>query len=69
MSDYTIENGQYLKVTDKDTGDLIGIFEVSDGNVLSTIHSVEVIPLDEYESLLDLDNEISTNDHLLDSAR
>ncbi|CAG68952.1 MULTISPECIES: hypothetical protein [Acinetobacter] len=48
MSDYTIENGQYLKVTDKDTGDLIGIFEVSDGNVLSTIHTVETVSEEEY---------------------
>lgn len=48
MSDYTIENGQYLKVTDKDTDDLIGIFEVSDGNVLSTIHTVETVSEEEY---------------------
>lgn len=48
MSDYTIENGQYFKVTDKDTDDLIGIFEVSDGNVLSTIHTVETVSEEEY---------------------
>ncbi|WP_270805648.1 hypothetical protein [Acinetobacter sp. CinCl2] len=48
MSDYTIENGQYFKVTDKDTNDLIGIFEVSDGNVLSTIHTVEAVSEEEY---------------------
>lgn len=48
MSDYTIENGQYLKVTDKDTDDLIGIFEMSEGNVLSTIHTVEVTSEEDY---------------------
>ncbi|APV35070.1 hypothetical protein [Acinetobacter soli] len=48
MSDYTIENGQYFKVTDKDTDDLIGIFEVLDSNVLSTIHTVEVVSEEEY---------------------
>lgn len=48
MSDYTIENGQYLKVTDKDTNDLIGIFEVLDSNVLSTIHTVEAVSEEEY---------------------
>lgn len=48
MSDYTIENGQYFKVTDKDTDDLIGIFEMSEGNVLSTIHTVEVASEEDY---------------------
>lgn len=48
MSDYTIENGRYLKVTDKDTDDLIGIFEMSKGNVLSTIHTVETVSEEEY---------------------
>lgn len=48
MSDYTIENGQYLKVTDKDTSDLIGIFEVLDSNLLSTIHTVEAVSEEEY---------------------
>lgn len=48
MSNYTIENGQYFKVTDKDTNDLIGIFEVLDSNVLSTIHTVEAVSEEEY---------------------
>ncbi|MDC4489522.1 hypothetical protein [Acinetobacter baumannii] len=48
MTDYTKDYGEYLKVIDKDAGTLIGIFEVSDGNVLSTIHTVEAVSEEEY---------------------
>lgn len=48
MTDYTKDYGEYLKVIDKDAGTLIGIFEVSDGNVLSTIHTVETVSEEEY---------------------
>lgn len=43
MKDYTIENGQYYKVTDKDTKSIISFGELKEGDVLSTIHKVEFI--------------------------
>ncbi|WP_149930858.1 hypothetical protein [Acinetobacter soli] len=48
MKDYTIQNGQYYKVTDKDSGKLISIGELNDGDILSTIHDVEFMDHHEY---------------------
>ncbi|MDC5385026.1 hypothetical protein [Acinetobacter baumannii] len=48
--DYTINDGQYYKVTDKDTGAIITYGELSGTNQLSTIHNVEFISKEQYES-------------------
>lgn len=60
MKDYTIQNGQYYKVTDKDSGKLISIGELNDGDILSTIHDVKFLTKIEYETLQPDNNEFST---------
>ncbi|MDV4276693.1 hypothetical protein MSG71_19485 [Acinetobacter baumannii] len=43
-------DGQFYKVIDKDTGAVITMGELSDTNTLSTIHNVEFISEEQYES-------------------
>lgn len=45
--DYT---GNYFKMTKPDES--IEVFDLTEGGVLSTIHTVEVITKEEYESLI-----------------
>ena len=47
---YTIKDGQFYKVTDKDTGVLLSVGELKESNVLSTIHNVEFISEEQYEA-------------------
>ena len=47
---YTIKDGQFYKVTDKDTGVFISVGELKESNVLSTIHNVEFISKEQFES-------------------
>ena len=47
---YTIKDGQFYKVTDKDTGVFINVGELKESNVLSTIHNVEFISEEQYEA-------------------
>lgn len=47
---YTIKDGQFYKVTDKDTGVLLSVGELKESNVLSTIHNVEFISKEQFES-------------------
>lgn len=47
---YTIKDGQFYKVTDKDTGVFISVGELKESNVLSTIHNVEFISEEQYEA-------------------
>lgn len=48
--DYTINDGQFYKVTDKDSGAIIIYGELYGTNKLSTIHNVEFISEEQYES-------------------
>ncbi len=50
MTDYTLADGKFYKVTDKDSGAAITIGELSDTNALSTIHNVEFISEEQYEA-------------------
>ena len=50
MTDYTLADGKFYKVTDKDSGATIAIGELSDTNTLSTIHNVEFISEEQYEA-------------------
>lgn len=50
MTDYTLTDGQFYKVTDKDSGAVITIGELYDTNTLSTIHNVEFISEEQYEA-------------------
>lgn len=50
MTDYTLADGKFYKVTDKDSGAAIAIGELSDTNTLSTIHNVEFISEEQYEA-------------------
>lgn len=52
MSQYTSKDGQFYKVTDKDSGVFITVGELEEGIELATIHSVEFIEQVEYESLV-----------------
>lgn len=47
--DYSINNGQYYKVIDKDTGELIFYGELTDSVFFSTIQTVVFISQEEYE--------------------
>ena len=47
---YTIKDGQFYKVTDKDAGVFIGVGELKESDVLSTIHNVEFISEEQYEA-------------------
>ena len=47
---YTLQDGQFYKVTDKDTGVFISVGELKESNVLSTIHNVEFISKEQFES-------------------
>lgn len=47
---YTIKDGQFYKVTDKDTGVFISVGELKESNALSTIHNVEFISEEQYEA-------------------
>lgn len=49
MRDYSINDGQFYKVTDKNTNQVIGYGELSDSEKLSTIHNVEFISEEQYE--------------------
>ena len=46
---YTIKDGQFYKVTDKDTGELIVYGELTDSVFLSTTKTVVFISQEEYE--------------------
>ena len=50
MTDYTLADGKFYKVTDKDSRAVITIGELSDTNTLSTIHNVEFISEEQYEA-------------------
>ncbi|ENV57830.1 hypothetical protein F951_01203 [Acinetobacter soli CIP 110264] len=50
MSNYTINDGKFYKVTDKDSGAVIAIAELSETSTLSTIHNVEFISEEQYEA-------------------
>ena len=52
MSQYTSKDGQFYKVTDKDSGVFITVGELEEGIELATIHTVEFIEQVEYESLV-----------------
>ena len=47
--DYSINNGQYYKVIDKDTGELIVYGKLTDSVFLSTTKTVVFISQEEYE--------------------
>ena len=47
---YTIKDGQFYKVTDKDGGVFISAGELKESDVLSTIHNVEFISKEQFES-------------------
>lgn len=47
---YTIKDGQFYKVTDKDTCVFISVGELKESNVLSTVHNVEFISEEQYEA-------------------
>ncbi len=47
---YTIKDGQFYKVTDKDTGAFISVGELKESDILSTIHNVEFISKEQFES-------------------
>lgn len=51
MSNYTLNDAKFVKILDKETGGLIGISEIGEKNVLSTIHNVVAIPEVEYLDL------------------
>ncbi len=51
MSQYTSKDGQFYKVTDKNSGEFITAGELEEGIELVTIHTVEFIDKAEYESL------------------
>lgn len=51
MSQYTSKDGQFYKVTDKNSGEFITAGELEEGIELVTIHIVEFIDQVEYESL------------------
>lgn len=48
--DYTIENGIYYKVVDAETKEVITIGELSKNNILSTIHEVEFLTEEEFNT-------------------
>ena len=52
MSQYTSKDGQFYKVTDKNSGEFITAGELEEGIELATIHIVEFIGQVEYESLV-----------------
>ena len=52
MSQYTSKDGQFYKVTDKNSGEFITVGELEEGSELTTIHTVEFIDQVEYESLV-----------------
>ena len=52
MTDYRKDFAEYVKVKDKDTGMLIGYIKISEDNILSTLHNVEVVTQEEYEESL-----------------
>ena len=47
---YTIKDGQFYKVTDKDTGVFVSVGELKESIILSTIHNVEFISEEQYEA-------------------
>lgn len=51
MSNYTLNDAKFVKIFDKETGGLIGVLEIGENNVLSTIHNVVAIPEIEYLEL------------------
>lgn len=51
MSQYTSKDGQFYKVIDKSSGEFITVGELEEGSELATIHTVEFIDQEEYESL------------------
>lgn len=52
MSQYISKDGQFYKVTDKNSGEFITAGELEEGIELATIHIVEFIDQVEYESLV-----------------
>ena len=50
--DYTLENGEFYKVLDKDSGELIIYGQLIPDQVLSTIHQAIWITEQEYNDLL-----------------
>ena len=51
MSQYTSKDGQFYKVTNKNSGEFITAGELEEGIELVTIHIVDFIDKAEYESL------------------
>ncbi|EHU3335382.1 hypothetical protein Q5X30_05355 [Acinetobacter baumannii] len=47
---YTMADGQYFKVINKSTGSVIIYGELTESNQLVTIHNVEFISEEQYES-------------------
>lgn len=52
MSQYTGKDGQFYKVTDKNSGGFITAGKLEEGIELATIHIVKFIGQVEYESLV-----------------
>lgn len=52
MSQYTSKDGQFYKVTDKNSGEFITAGELEEGIELATMHIVEFIDQVKYESLV-----------------
>lgn len=52
--EYSLSDGEYYKVIDADSGDMITFDRLTDGVILSTINVVEFITKDEYDALLAL---------------
>ena len=51
MNQYTSKDGQFYKVTDKNSAEFITAGELEEGVELATMHIVEFIDQVEYESL------------------
>lgn len=61
MNQYTSKDGQFYKVTDKNSGEFITARELEEGVELVTIHTVEFIEQAEYESLT-VDSQLTVDD-------
>lgn len=49
MSTYTLENGKYYVIKDPVSGEVITFGEISENQVLSTVHKVYFIDKDTYD--------------------
>ena len=52
MIDYRKDFAEYVKITHKDSGVLIGYSKLSEDSMLSTSHNVEAVTQEEYEDSL-----------------